>query len=225
MMGLFGDSSGDYEDYAQKMREIAGSYNPWVDRGDEAARSLMEQQKMLMANPNFLQDMIARGWQSSPYERQLSNDVTQQMNMNAANTGMIKSPLAQRALNDRINSMTGQFMNDYIGRGMNSYGMGMQGMDRTQGLGFDALNQRSGLLSSGANADLQGSLSQQSGLNNLLGAGLTGGLAWATGGASLGMPNWGKGFGMPNVGMGGIGMGGGNTSFRDTNGFNMDFGR
>ncbi len=190
--GMFGDNSGGYGDYASAMREIAKRYDPYINRGNEAGDYLMGENQRLMENPNFVQDRIAGGWEASPYQRLLQGDVTSQMNMNAANNGMISSPLAQRSLNDRINGMTGQFMNDYVNRGMSSYGMGHQSMGDAQKLGLEGINQAGHYMGQGAGADLQGGISRNSMWGNIAGLGASAGLAAATGGASLGMSNWGQ---------------------------------
>jgi len=190
--GMFGDNSGGYDDYAAAMREIAAKYDPYIKRGDNAGNFLYDENQRLMQDPNYVQNMIAKGYETSPYQQMLQDDVTWQMNTNAANNGMVNSPLAQRALNDRVNGMTGQFMNDYIGRGMSSYGMGHQGMTNTENNGMGALNQASNYMQQGAGASLQGDISKNNMWNNVIGTGASIGLGVATGGASMGMPNWGR---------------------------------
>jgi hypothetical protein len=192
--GLFGDSSDAYDDYANSLRDFSKNYQPWVDRGNQAGDYLMTEQQKLMSDPNFLQNLISQGYQSSPYQQQLLNDTTSAMNMNAANTGMIQSPTAQRALNDRVNSMTGQFMNDYINRGMSSYNLGFGGMENTQNMGMNALNQQGQMNSAAAQSNMMGDISGQSAWNNIIGgiAGFNPTPGQSQGGGTLGQRafNW-----------------------------------
>ena len=225
-MGLFGDNSGAQGKYGDQMRDLAGTYNPYIERGNQAGDVLWGQNQRLVNDPNSVQNQVAAGYSSSPYQQMLLADNTRQMNANAANTGMIGSPLAQRALNDRNNTMTGQFMNDYVNRGMGSYAMGMQGMGQHQSMGFDALNHQNDYLSQGAGSDLQAAKSKQGGINKLVGTAASLAAAYFTGGASLavtGIDGSGLGGGGGGGGGGGsrgIGLGSGSDYGLDSNGLN-----
>jgi len=167
--GMFGDQSGAFEEAARLFQEQAARYNPYIDRGNEAGTRGMEEYNKLLQNPNFVQDMVTKGFFVSPYQKELEKRTTQAMNMNAANTGMIQSPAAQRALNDSINNMTGQFMDNYINRGMQSYGMGLSGLDSTAKMGLSGLNAQDALLESMIGANLKGQQSSQGALANAFG--------------------------------------------------------
>lgn len=171
--GFFGDKSSQYGTAAQDYRNVANEYNPYIQRGTDAANFLMPQYQNLMTNPNFLQDQVSQGFYMSPYQQQMIKDTTNQMNINAANTGMIRSPVAQKALNDRLGTMTGQFMNDYINRGMQTYGMGMGGLSDMNRMGFDAQNQRANYLTGATQYNLGGDLSRQYAANNMIGTGMS----------------------------------------------------
>jgi hypothetical protein len=179
---LFGDRSSQYDEYAKKQREIGNSYDPYINRGREADDFLWGQNQDLVNNPNALQDRIAGGYQQSPYQKRLLDDTTQRYNINAAHSGMIQSPLAQQALNDRMNTMTGEFMNDYIGRGMGAYGMGMNGMNNTSQRGYGAFGTKNDYLNGGAEAELNGANSAQDAWNSMIGTGAAALGGWATGG-------------------------------------------
>lgn len=196
---------------ANAFNQQANQYNPWIDRGNQAGDQLMSQYGQLTQNPNALQNQISQGFYQSPYQSNLINQTTQQMNMNSANSGMLQSPAAQKALNDQISAMTGQFMNDYTNRGMQTYGMGLQGLQGTQGLGFQGLQGQSDLRSQGIGAQLKADQSAGAAGGNMLGmlGGL--GMAYATGGLSglapmaMGAMSGGGGFSgagslMPNTG-------------------------
>jgi hypothetical protein len=189
-LGLFGDNSDAYNNYAQGMMNMGNNFNPYIQQGMNATneanqnyQNFLNAQQGLMSNPNALQDSIAKGFSMSPYQQSLLGTTTQAMNMNAANTGMIQSPVAQQALNSKLNTMTGQFLNDYVNRGMDTYMKGygsfndlanMTNFDRTQG--FGAMEDKQSLEDQAQGAALQGSISQQQGLNNFMGD-VTGGVA------------------------------------------------
>lgn len=187
--GLFGgsdDNSKAFKEYAAEMRNRMPVYDPWVQAGDRA-RNLEEAEfKKLIENPNFLQDLVAKGYQASPYQNYITDMVTKRMNMNAANTGMLGSGAANRALQQELTGMTGQFLNDYIGRGMGSYNQGLGGMESLRNMGFNSLQAQDQLLSQAAGAQLQGQLSknasESSFLKNLLGTALNVGGGFAFGG-------------------------------------------
>lgn len=154
------DNSGAFRDFANQMRSRMPAYDPWINTGAQSRDKLSGQYDWLTNNPNALQDKVASGFYESPYQKYIQDMVTKRMNYNATNTGMLGSGAANRALQDELTKMTGQFMNDYIGRGMGSYGMGLQGYQGLTDLGFKALTDQSNLFEQGAAGDLQGQLSK-----------------------------------------------------------------
>jgi hypothetical protein len=187
------DNSGAYNQFANAMRGLSGNYQPWIDTGNQARGITFDQYQQLMNNPNAVQDKVAAGFNMSPYQNYMENQATKQMNYNAANTGMLGSGAANRALQQELVNMTGGFENDYINRGMQSYGMGLQGMGHLTDMGYQALGDQTAINEGAAGADLQGQMSHNqheasqqardnSGWGNLIGTGL------AVGGAILGGP-------------------------------------
>lgn len=152
------DNSSALFDFAKAMRDRADAYDPWVKKGEQARDMSYEEYQKLIKDPNFLQDMISKGFYESPYQKYMQDQVTKRMNYNAANTGMLGSGAAQRALQDELTKMTGQFQNDYIGRGMNSYGLGLKGLEGLTDLGFKSMNAQDSLLEQAAAGQLQGQM-------------------------------------------------------------------
>ena len=209
ILGLFGDQSGAYNDYANSMRQQAHVYDPFVNRGNQAGDQQLSLSEWLTKNPNALQDQIAGGFQSSPYQQKLMDMMTTRMNNNAANSGMIKSPAAQGALNDQLTTMGGQFMNDYVNRGMGSFGQGFQGLQGLGQLGMQGAQGQSDLNQQGALGDLKGNMSHQGAINNILG--LVGG-----GALNAFMPGMG--------GMGAAGIAGSSGGFQGAGSLNPNTG-
>ncbi len=165
-----GQSQADaYEQQANQLNQFAQDYNPYIDRGNNAGNLWFDLQQKLVNNPNFLQDQIASGYKSSPYQQQLINDTTRQMNINAANSGMIQSPAAQMALNDRINTMSGQFMNDYLRNGLESYRMGFEGLGGLSQQGIGALQGKGEAMGAGSQAQANAGAASSGGLGELMG--------------------------------------------------------
>lgn len=211
---MFGANGQPISDFGYSEGQLAQMYGPWSQMGLNANNFLYGQDQYNMLNPNALQNKIASGWQASPFQNNLMDMTTQRMNANAANTGMLASPSAQNYLNSQLNNMTGQFQNDYVNRGMQTYGMGMQNMNQIADRGLNALNSQTGLGEQAAIAQMK---AQQQ--NNMLFPNMLGTAA-------------GVGLGMYGAGMFGHGMGGdagamqsyGNGSFTDPgSGLNEDF--
>jgi len=216
-------NKGAFDQYGTDMDQYAQRYGGYVDAGNRARDLSMDQYTKLIQNPNFLQDMISQGFNTSPYQSYIMDQTQKRMNTNAANTGMLGSGAANRALSGEINNMTGQFMNDYVNRGMSSYGQGLSGLQGMTQLGFNALGSQDSLLEQGAAARLKGQMSDNEtqqmndeaeynarnrGLGNLLGLAGTaagfmfGGPMGASIGGSIGS----------SLGGGGGGAGGGGSS-------------
>lgn len=150
---------GAFDQFGNEMDQAATRYGGYVDSGNQARNLSMDEYTKLIQNPNFLQDMISKGFSESPYQNYITDQTQKRMNMNAANTGMLGSGAANRALSGEINNMTGQFMNDYINRGINSYGQGLSGLQGMTQLGFNALGSQDSLMEQAAAARLKGTMS------------------------------------------------------------------
>lgn len=189
---FFGGRSNQpaFNQYSDQMRQAAGKFDPWVQRGNQAGDMSFEMYQRLMNDPNFLQNQIASGYQESPFQTGLMNRTTNRMNMNAANSGMMTSPAAQRALNDEMQQMSGQFANQYIDRGMSSFGQGLQGMGNLNQMGLSAVQEQIPLEEQAAGGELQGMRGendrQSNKWGNMFGAGL--GLAGNVAGGFFGGP-------------------------------------
>lgn len=152
-------NKGAFDQFGNEMDQFAQRYGGYVDAGNRARDLSMDEYTKLIQNPNFLQDMISKGFSTSPYQNYIMDQTQKRMNMNAANTGMLGSGAANRALSSEINNMTGQFMNDYINRGMSSYGQGLSGLQDVSHMGMNALGQQDSLLEQAAAARMKGQMS------------------------------------------------------------------
>jgi len=229
-MGLadfFGsDRSQPFANYGAFMDEKAQRYQPWIDAGDRARGINEEQYKRLINDPNAVQNQVAGGFQMSPYQQFMLDNVTKRMNYNAANTGMLGTGAADRALMDDLLKMTGQFEDTYIDRGMNSYNRGLAGNEFLQQQAMQGLGQQDELYEQEAAARLKAQIAKQEASDSKMG-GILGTLGTVAGGvigayfggpmgASAGASAGGnllgssrqQGGGSGGGGMGGGGMGG-----------------
>jgi hypothetical protein len=211
MLDFFGGGSGPkyisnkpaFDQFAQNMQGAANRYNPYVDTGNQARDISFGQYQRNINDPNSVQNQIASGFYMSPYQKYMQDLVAKRMNYNSANTGMLGSGAANRALQDELTKMTGQFQNEYINRGMHSYDTGLAGMGGLTELGFKALNSQDPLLEQGYAGSLKGLMSENEtnqrnaeaeyaaknrGMGNLLGfgAGLAGSLLGGGMGGGIG---------------------------------------
>lgn len=177
ILGLFGDQKGAFGGYSDAMRQQSHAYDPYVNRGNQAGDQEMDLSHWLTSNPNGLQDQIAGGYQASPYQNKLMDMMSQRMNINAANSGMIRSPAAQAALNNQLTTMGGQFMNDYVNRGEQNFNTGFQGLHGLNSMGLQGLQGQQDLLTGAAQGQLQGDRSHNNAISNLFGKGVGIGLA------------------------------------------------
>jgi hypothetical protein len=184
---LTGSSAqGNYQNAANQFGNAAQSYNPYIQRGNTASEELMRQYGQLVSDPNHLQDQIAKGFQLSPYQQNLLNQTTSRSNMNAANSGMQFSPEAQRALNEQINNQTGQFQNDYVNRGVGTYGMGLQGYQGMNQMGFQAQGAKNDLMTQQIGSQLRSDQAPTNAANHLIGLGTGVGMSYLMGGFGKG---------------------------------------
>ena len=202
---LWGDRSDPYNDYANRSGQIGQQYDPYINQGQQAGNMSWEQYQRLINNPNQVQDQVAAGFSMSPYQNYMQDMVQKRMNYNSANTGMLGSGAANRAMQQELTNMTGQFQNDYINRGMQSYGLGLGGLPGLSQRGFEGMGEKANWQEQEAAARLKGELSKSQGQTNMWGR-IIGGL----GGAAAGFLSGGWG-GAASGAMQGAGMGGQNV--------------
>ena len=211
-------NKGAFDAYAKAMQDAAARYNGYIDRGNAASQTALDEYNKNIANPNDLQDRIAAGFEMSPYQKYMQDLVTKRLNYNAANSGMQGSGAANRALMEELTKSTGQFQNDYINRGLGVYGQALSGLQSTGELGFRGLNSQDALLQEAAGGTLKGQMSENEtndrnnassggGIGSLIGAGLglAGNIMGGPAGGAIGgaIGNFFKSSSQPSYGTGG----------------------
>lgn len=160
-----GNTAGDYNQYADQTQRLTQDYSPYTRHGAQAGRWMLPQLHQAVSNPNSLQNSWAQGFQLSPYQQNLLNNVSQHMQAMGANNGMLGSGQLQKALQGQLSNDVGQFQNNYVNRAMQLYGMGLNGLGNTYRTGFNALNNRNSFLDAANQARLQGNIAHDTQLS------------------------------------------------------------
>ena len=128
--------------------------------------------------PTLSENRMAATYTNSPYQNQIMQNTSDQMDANAAQTGMLGSTAQQAQLQNAFAGQQNQFQQQYINRGENEYNQGINSMYNLAGLGFKGLGQQTGLEQEAALGTLRGGLAPSQGEMGLEGAlgGFVGGL-------------------------------------------------
>ena len=152
------DQQGAYNQYASDVSNIANQYAPYEKIGKGSMYAYGLGNAMSMIDPTLLQNRVASSYNMSPYQQQMMQNTTAQMNANAAQTGMLGSTAQQAALQDALASQQNQWEQQYINRGMGQYNRGMQGMYNLANLGFQGMGRETRLENEAALGRLRANL-------------------------------------------------------------------
>ncbi len=129
------DYSGQVQDY---MSQVQGLANPYLKSGQSADALLSQQERRLVSDPTSVQDQIAAGYHTSPYAQNLMNQTRSMAAQNAASTGFVGTPLAQKQLQQNIGNVADQFQNQYVTQGLGQYDQGLGLAQSQAGRGMQA---------------------------------------------------------------------------------------
>ena len=149
-------NKGAFDEYARRMEAEKQKYNGYFQRGNEAGDQAFNAYKRDLADPNAIQNQIASGYSESPYAKYINDMVTKRLNYNSANTGMLGSGAANRALMEELTKNTGQFEGEYVNRGLGVYGQALGGMNTLQDFGLKAGSMQDALEQESAGGYLKG---------------------------------------------------------------------
>lgn len=194
---LGGSQTPDYQkaagQYQQQLSGLTQNLQPFIQggqQGQQQAIDAAQQQQTLgqqqMAHPAALENQLATGFVASPYQHQMQTNLANMMNANAATTGMLGSTSANAALQNQLGTMQNQWMNQYMDRGTQMYGLGTQTSNLGTGnllniyhtmmnQGFSAQQISDELQAQGFMAQMQGAMmptQQQGGITGALGGAL-----------------------------------------------------
>lgn len=139
MMPNPADSAMPY--YNQMPGMYENQYNPYIHAGMGAMGNLQGQYSSLMNNPSEMMNKIGQTYQQSPAYAWQRNQALQGANQAAAAGGMAGTPQNQQFAAGISNNMANQDYYNYMDHAMNMYGMGMEGEQGLNRMGYDASNQ------------------------------------------------------------------------------------
>lgn len=153
-------NKGAFDKYAAEMDAASKRWDPWMERGNMAGQEGYDAYHRDLNDPNYMQDKIASGFAMSPYQQYMQDQVTKRLNYNSANTGMMGSGAAQRALMEELTKNTGQFQNEYINRGLGLYSQALGGMNAIANQGIEAGGHQDQLIQEAAGGRLKGEMGE-----------------------------------------------------------------
>jgi hypothetical protein len=170
-------------------------YNPYVQGGQRAYGQLENQYGGLMNNPGQKFGELGKGFQQSPgYQFQMQQGLAG-INNAAGAGGMLGSPMHQQHAGEMATNLANQDYYNYMSKIMGMYGMGLEGEQGLNQMGYNASNELAqslaGNLQSQASLGYSGQQNSNgllmSLLSSLIGAGGTAAGAYLGGPAMLGM--------------------------------------
>lgn len=156
------DYQGAANTYQQQMQGLSQGYNPYEKMGRAGygmAGGLGAQQ---MLHPAALENKLAGSFTNSPYQNQILSNTSNQMDTNAAQTGMLGSTAQQAALQNSLAGQENQWQQQYVDRGTQQANLGEQQLNRLGmtlgGQGYNAFNTGQQLLAQGDQAQMQAAM-------------------------------------------------------------------
>jgi hypothetical protein len=192
---------------------ITPYFQPYVDAGQGALQTLLQNYQQLLNNPGALISQVGSGYQQSPGYQYTQNSAMNAANAAAAAGGSLGTTQHQQEAAQQSADIANQDYQQYLNQALGLYGAGLQGEQGINKMGYQASSElaqdlASNLASEGSLA-FQGAQGQNAANASMVGlasagiGGLLGGVPGAQIGAGLG------GYGATPGAMGGMGgMGG-----------------
>lgn len=102
---ILGDESRRYKDYANQIRSLEPSYNPYTSAGTQGLASILSEYHRGLQTPSFLEDELAKSYQESPYARMEEDHLKRSLANQAAVTGTLGSSYAGKTLAQALHSL------------------------------------------------------------------------------------------------------------------------
>jgi hypothetical protein len=188
------------------LQQIPGTitpyFQPYINAGQSALQTLMQNYNQLLTNPGATINQIGQGYQTQP-----GYDYAQKSGMNAANAaaaagGSLGTPEHQQEAAQQSEDIANQFYQQYLNQALGLYGKGLQGEEGINQMGYGASTELAQDL--GSNLASEGSLAFQGAQGQNAANGSMVGLAATALGGLLG--------GIPGAAIGGSLLGSGATS-------------
>jgi hypothetical protein len=117
---------------------ITPYYQPYINSGNQALSTLMQQFQTLLTNPQAIMQMAGSGYQQSPgYQYQYNQDMNA-ANSAAASGGMLGTPYHQENAASMANNLSNQDYEQYLNQTLDLYHTGLQGEEGINKMGYQA---------------------------------------------------------------------------------------
>lgn len=127
-----------YRNYAGDLSNLSQSYNPYIQAGQNALGQYGSIAGNMAQHPANLINQLSSGYENSPYQNTMLKNIAGAMNYNAATTGMLGSTSANAHLQDALAGQQNQFMQNYIGQGLQQRNIGLSGLSDLSHAGLNA---------------------------------------------------------------------------------------
>jgi hypothetical protein len=161
-----------YNQYAAQLNQISQQYNPYINVGEAGLKGYGAMSALNTLAPTLSENRMAATFSNSPYQQQIMQNTSDQMDANAAQTGMLGSTAQQAQLQNALAAQENQFQQQYINRGENEYNRGINSMYNLAGMGMKGLGAQTALEQEAALGTLKGGLAPsplESGLEGAMG--------------------------------------------------------
>ena len=139
---LSGGGSNPYKGAQKYYNQIPGTispyFQPYINAGQQALPQLQQQFGNLMNDPTAMMNQIGKGYQQSPGFEFQSHMAQNAANNSAAAGGMSGTPANQYNSANMVNGLANQDYYNYLNHGLQQYGMGLQGMQGINQMGYGA---------------------------------------------------------------------------------------
>lgn len=149
---LFSNQQNPYDSASSYYNQIPGNispyFNPYIQAGQSAMGQLQGQYGNLLSNPMQMYNSVASGYHQSPgFQWQLGQG-TNAINNAAAAGGMLGSPQHQQQAGQMATGLANQdyynYLNGALGSAQGMYGMGLEGLQGINTMGYNASDQLAG---------------------------------------------------------------------------------
>lgn len=127
------------------LEEIPGTitpyYQPYIDSGNQALQTLMQQYMALIQNPGSTMNNMGSGYQQSPGYQYDMNAAMNASNSAAAAGGMLGTDAHQTQSATMAADIANQDYWNYMNHVLGLYGQGMSGMQGINQMGYGASNE------------------------------------------------------------------------------------
>lgn len=130
---------------------ITPYYQPYINSGNQALSTLMQQYNTLLTNPGAIMSLAGSGYQQSPGYQYEYNQGMNAANSAAAAGGMLGTPYEQQDAAAMATNLANQDYYQYLNSALGLYGQGLSGEEGVNKMGYGASNELASALGTNLN--------------------------------------------------------------------------